>query len=98
METCVNYCDPAWAFVSSDERRIINKIHKLANEHPDEMVILEEPENNGGFIYAKFPPRWMKIAPPRQIVMSDEERARRAEILRCSRRTSSGDDGSDVIE
>lgn len=99
METAINYCELDWAYVSSDERRWINHIRKLANARPDEVVILKEPEENGGFIYAKFPPKWARILPPREMNLSNEERARRAEKLRHSiaSRTSTqdGDDGDE---
>ena len=82
METCINYNDPGWAFVSSDERRWINHIRRLADKRPDECVILKQPEDNGGFIYAKFPPKWARIMPPKEMHLTDEERAKRAERLR----------------
>lgn len=74
METCINYCEPGFAFMSSDERKWINKIHKLAEEKPDEVVIMKEPNVNGGFIYAKFPQKWVRIRPPRNMPISDEKR------------------------
>jgi len=75
MDTCINYCEPGWAFMSSDERRWINRLNKLAETHPDECIILEKPETNNGFIYAKFPIKWARVSPPRQVVMTDEKRA-----------------------
>lgn len=71
--------------MSSDERRWINALCKLAAEHPDECVILEQPETNGGFIYGKFPQKWVKVRPPRQIVMDEERRANLVENLRVWR-------------
>lgn len=85
METAINYCEPGWAFISSDERRWINKIRKLAEEKPDECIIISQPENNDGFIYAKFPPKWARITPPKEVHLSEAERARRGEMLRQSR-------------
>lgn len=74
METCINYCEPGFAFMSSDERRWINAIHKLAKEKPDDVVIINEPDTNGGFIYAKFPQKWVRVRPPRNVSISDERR------------------------
>lgn len=82
VETCINYCELDKAFVSSNERRWNNHIRKLAEQHPNEVTILAEPETNGGVIYAKFPPKWARIAPPKQVVISDAERARRSENLK----------------
>ena len=53
--------------MSSDERRWINKIEKLANERPDQCVVMKHPEENGGFIYAKFPQKWVKVNPPKAV-------------------------------
>ena len=97
MDTCINYCDPGWAYVSSDERRWISHIRKLADRRPDECVILKEPEENGGFIYAKFPPRWARILPPKEMNLTEEERAKRAERMRqgIGSRTSAADEDED---
>lgn len=88
METCIEYCEPGWAFVSSDERRWHTRIRKLAEQYPDEMVILKQPEENDGVIYAKFPPRWALIHPPRTRELSDEQREALAERLRQYRENS----------
>ena len=82
METCIEYCEPGWAYMSSDERRWVNHLRKLAEQHPDECVILKQPEENQGFIYAKFPQKWARVKPPQQRVMSDEKRANLIENLR----------------
>ena len=78
METCINYCEPGYAFMSTDERKWINAIRKLAEQKPDDCIIMKQPEQNGGFIYAKFPQKWVRVRPTREIVMTDEKR----EILR----------------
>lgn len=62
IETCFNYLDPDNAFFSSNEKRWINKIHKLKKEYPDEVEILKEPENNGGTIYARLPAKAFKLS------------------------------------
>lgn len=72
METCFNYTDPQTAFFSSDERKWINKIHRIALERPDEVRIIREPETNDGCIYVSLPASWLKIAPKR--ILSEEER------------------------
>ena len=78
METCINYCEPGFAFMSTDERKWINAIRKLAEQKPDDCIIIKQPEQNEGFIYAKFPQKWVRVRPPKEIVMTDEKR----EILR----------------
>ena len=74
METCFNYCDPKRAFFSSDERRWINKIRKLYEEHPDEMRMIAEPETNDGCIYVELPASWLQVKPPRRIELTEEEK------------------------
>lgn len=86
METCINYCEPGFAYMSSDERRWINRIRQLNEKHPDECIILRQPETNEGCIYAKFPIKWVRVSPPKQVVLTDEDRAKRREILLKSRR------------
>ena len=82
METCIEYTEPGTAFITSNERKWCTAIKKLAASRPDECVILAQPETNNGFIYGKFPSKWLKIKPPREIVMSEERKAALAEKLR----------------
>ena len=86
METCIEYCEPGYAYISSDEKRWITCITKLAKERPDECIIMYPPETNHGIIYAKFPQKWVRVRPPKQVVMSDEDRANLAQRLLDSRR------------
>ena len=74
METCFNYCDKEHGYFSSDERRYITKIHKLAEKYPEQVRIIAEPENNDGCIYAELPTSWLKIQPPRKLDLTDEQR------------------------
>ena len=83
METCFNYVDKDTAFFSSDERRWINKIHKLKKLRPQEVEILAEPENNDGCIYCKLPVRYFKLQPRREY--TEEERAAMSERLTAAR-------------
>ena len=74
METCFNYCDKEHGYFSSDERRYITKIHKLAEKYPEQVRIISEPENNDGCIYCELPTSWLKIQPPRKLDLTDEQR------------------------
>lgn len=62
IETCFNYLDLNNAFFSSNEKRWINKIHKLKREYPDEVEIIKEPEDNDGTIYTRMPARALKLS------------------------------------
>lgn len=72
--------------MSTDERRWINKLRKLAHDRPDECVIVKQPEDNGGFIYAKFPQKWVRVNPPKVVNLTDEQKAARAEALLAARK------------
>lgn len=86
IETCINYCEPGWAFMSSNEQRWKNRLIRLAREHAEECIILKNPEENGGFIYAKFPQRWIWVRPPVIRNMNDEQKQAVAERLALYRR------------
>lgn len=62
METCFTYTSETM-YVSSDERKIINRIHKFKKNFPDQVVITREPETNDGCICAKLPASWLEIRP-----------------------------------
>ena len=85
-ETSVTYTSTT-AFFSSDEKRWINRIRKLKESNPDEVRILEEPENNDGCIYATVPSNWLKISPPRKLSYTDEQREAMGERLKNYRKT-----------
>ena len=81
-ETVVGYIDSdKHASLCSGERKWINRILKLKEEHPEEIDIKEYPESNQGIILAHFPKKWLKINPPRQ--MSEEQKAAAAERLKA---------------
>ena len=61
---------------------------KLAAEHPEEVRMIEQPEENDGCIYVELPSSWLKIQPKRKIELTDEDRKalrERAEIARKAR-------------
>lgn len=74
METCANYTAGEQMFFSSDERKWITKIRRLAEEHPDEVTILANPEDNGGCIYARMPCNYLQIKPKRRLQLTDEQK------------------------
>lgn len=73
METCLNYTDTNEMYFSSTERKWISKIRKLQEEYPDEVMIIAQPEDNGGCIYAKMPSFYLKIQPKRRPNFTDEQ-------------------------
>lgn len=89
METCFNYCDPKRAFFSSDERKWINRIKKLIEEHPNEIRVIALPENNDGCIYVELPASWLKVQPKIVREFSEEQKDALRERMKLLRRTSS---------
>jgi len=86
MDTTFGYCDKDNGFFSSDEFAWITRIRKWAEEYPDEVIILKQPEENYGCIYAKVPPDWLKrMGPKKHHPMTDEQKAVAAERLRKMR-------------
>jgi len=89
MDTSFSYCSKDCAYVSSDERRWINKIISLQKKYPDQVEIIATPEENDGCIYAKIPVDWIKITPKRTVVMTEEEKDVLRERLARLRQASS---------
>ena len=90
-ETCINATnEDNYAVVCSSEQKWINKINKLHEERPDEVIIKYDPETNQGVIVAHVPKSWMKVSPPRQVNYTDEQRAAMAERLEAARNKTNG--------
>lgn len=71
--------------------RLKNRVLRLAEEYPDDVEIRREPDGNGGFLVAKIPAKWVKIAPPRRLELTDEQKEElmaRLGITRASRNVS----------
>lgn len=65
--------------------RLKNRVLRLAEESPDEVEIRREPDENGGFLVAKIPVKWVKITPPRRLELTDEQKEALAERLSAAR-------------
>ena len=81
METCANYTDRNELFFSSDERRWITRIRKLAEAHPEEVRIIREPETNDGCIYARMPYSYLHIQRKRELELTEEQREMRRQKM-----------------
>lgn len=83
METQAGYLtDDHVLWFSSDERKWITRILKLAEERPQEVTIKKRPEENDGCIYVTLPASWLRIGPPVKLELTDEQRQARAENAR----------------
>lgn len=88
METACGYLDDKVMWVSTDERRMITHLLKLAEKHPEEVKIVARPDENDGCLYLKCPASYLKINPPVRQNLSDEQRVARSERLKSMRKTN----------
>lgn len=65
--------------------RLKNRVLRLAEEYPEEVEIRREPDENGGFLVAKIPAKWVKITPPRRLELTDEQKEELRERLKAHR-------------
>lgn len=70
-------------WVSSDQLKIINRVRKLAAEHPDKVTIKALPEQNDGCIYATMPAEWIRLSPPIKREMTEEQRQAASERMKA---------------
>lgn len=86
-ETSLDYLSvDGYAVFTSNERKWVNKIQKLKEAHPDDVVITAHPEGNDGYIVARVPKNWFKLTPPRKINYTEERRAAFSERMRALRK------------
>lgn len=82
-ETCFDHqLGAATATLSSSEYPVVQRIKKLARQHPDQVEIVAT--NSGGSICAHIPWTWIKIKPPKSVTMTDQQKAELAERFKKS--------------
>lgn len=80
METVYEHIKGDKTFtVTAAERWSINMVHRLANQHPDEVEIVHE--NSDGSLVAHVPHEWMRIVPKQKRTYTEEQRAAMRERL-----------------
>ena len=65
--------------VTFSARKWVNKIKKYGESHPDEIDYIE---NQDGSICGHIPVTWLKISPPRQVNLSEDQKKERAARMR----------------
>lgn len=73
--------------ISSSESKWVNKLQKLAADHPDEVKIIAE--NEDGSVMAHVPDGWVKLSPKQTRTLSEEQKAAARERLTSVRNKSS---------
>jgi hypothetical protein len=82
-ETAANYCtEDKMMHVSTDDRKWITRLQKAIRKHPGEVVVIRQPEVNGGYLTVDVPKSWLKIVPPTKRDLTDEQRAVLADRMR----------------
>lgn len=89
METCFNYTEKEHGYFSSDEKRFVNKVHRLKEQYPEQVRIIAEPEENDGCIYCELPVEWFTIRVPKKRVLTEEQKQILSERLNRTRRNVS---------
>lgn len=82
IDTGISYSGGDWMYMSSNEQKWRGHLTRLAAKRPEDCIIVKKPEDNGGVIYARIRANFLKIAPPRELHLTDERRAEMAENLR----------------
>lgn len=70
--------DSEWATLSLSQRRMISRVKKLAEQHPEQCQILAE--NEDGSIYAHIPVSWIRINPGMEL--TEEQKEKKAKTMR----------------
>lgn len=82
-ETAIDhYNGDKMAGVSTGERKLINRLNKMAEKYPDDVKIVAVNQDG---MYYKVPWRWISIRPPRKVVLSEEQKAELVERLHSSK-------------
>ena len=66
--------------VSTGEISFRNRLTKLAEKYPHDCVVIAH--NDDGSVYYHVPVSWVKIAPPRSVTMTDEQKRAAADRMR----------------
>ena len=59
--------------VTISNRKIANRIRKLKEQHPDEVEIIADGPENGGYLYARIPAGWIFLGPRPKRELTDEQ-------------------------
>ncbi len=70
----------------------MNRLRKYAEQFPDDVKVTREDQIG---IFVNVPASWVTIRRPRQVILSDEQRAAAAERLQAARQKKKGGEQSD---
>ena len=74
-ETACGYLsDEDYMTVSTNEKKTINRMLRLAENNKNQCTIVRRPEENEGYLYCKVPKNWLHIYAPKNRAMTDEQK------------------------
>ena len=84
METSIEYLsNEPFATLISDELKWKKRMYQLKQTHPDQVTILQD-KGKGENLIATFPKEWVKLRRPRQMNLTDEQRAQLSERMKST--------------
>lgn len=69
--------------ITSNERRWVNKLSKLSDEHPGDVKIIAN--NEDGSVCAHAPKSWLRVSPPVTRSLTDAQREEIRDRLKRAR-------------
>ena len=79
-ETTIDHISGApFCGISTGERTIKNRLAKLLEQYPDDMELVAD--NQDGSVFYHVPWKWIRIKPPKKVVLTDEQKAALVERL-----------------
>ena len=66
------FSDRDYMGISTNVGKYVNKLSKLKEKYPDDVNIVENPEN---WIYAKIPITWFKFPSPKRRITEEQRQA-----------------------
>ena len=87
METIVNFNDAEpVASVYTLNKALQNRLAKLAAERPEECIADPDARLSDGMAVSYIvPKKWIKVSPPREVVLSEEQKQRYRERMKAVR-------------
>ena len=78
------------ATVTLHDRRLRNRILKLAEQYPDEVQVIKRPNSKGqqGYLVAHVPASWIQVVPVVKRQYTEEEKEVLRERLKAAREKS----------
>ena len=91
FENAIEFLDgQKTATVTLHDRRLRNRVMKLAEQYPDKVQVIKRPNNKGqqGYLVAHVPASWIQVVPVVKRQYTEEEKEVLRERLKAAREKS----------